>query len=252
MKKHKVLLAIVFVFLMFMPAQSLAESQLVTKTVRDFVGEEHLYGIAFLFFDRLGEGELRFAESDQPGIFRAELVGRTLGIASWLSGNRTQTYTSTMQLMPDGSLNSIEYVSKVRKRKKGQWRRYSKVCQFDCATGKILEEKIVAGAVVSSEEHDVPAGKSPVDILTAFYNLRLGVYGAVERGKTIFIPTFSTKGFSEIEIQVLTVAEHLTKKYFPRHGMLIKAIVDPEVFETKNGSMYVWFDDKGSACSWHY
>lgn len=189
---------------------------------------------------------LKLEATEQPGIYRAELTGRTLGIASWLTGKRTQIYTSTMQLMPDGSFSSIEHVSKVKKKKKGEWRRYSKVCQFDCLSGTILQEKIKQGKVVSSEEHDIPEGQSPVDMLTAFYNLRLGVYGDLSRGNKIFIPTYSTKGFTEIEVIVLTVEEQKKKRSFPQEGLLVKAVVDPEIFETDAGNLYIWFDDDGT------
>ena len=213
--------------------------------IQRFVGEDRLYGIDFLFFSRLGEGLLSFEATDQPEVFRARLEGKTLGIASWLSGDRTQTYTSTMQLMPDGSLSTLEHIAKVKKKRRGKWRRYRKICQFDCVGGTILEEKIKQGKVVSSKEHEIPDGELPVDMLTAFYNLRLGVYGDLQRGQTIFIPTYSSKGFTKIEIRVLTVEEQAKKRYFPDHGQLVKAIVDPEVFDTKSGNLYIWFDDDG-------
>jgi hypothetical protein len=230
---------------MFLHTPALGE-EAVASSLHKLVGENRLYRLDFLFFKHLAEGTLKFEETDQPDIFRAELKGRTLGIASWLSGDRTQTYSSTMQLMPDGSLNTLEHVAKVKKKKRGKWRRYRKVCQFDCASGIILEEKIKQGAVVSSKEHHIPEGQYPVDMLTAFYNLRLGVYGKLQRGSRIYIPTYSSKGFTDIEVYILTVEEQKKKRAFPKQGMLVKAIIDPDIFETDTGNLYVWFDDAGN------
>jgi len=104
---------------------------LVIMPLQALVGEDRSYGIDFLFFNRLAEGELRFAATDTEGVFKAELVGRTLGIASWLAGDRTQTYTSTMRWMPDGTLHSIEHVSHIRKKRWGTWTNRQKVRRFD-------------------------------------------------------------------------------------------------------------------------
>ena len=39
--------------------------------------------------------------------------------------------------------------------------------------------------------------------------------------------------------------EQASQDYFPDHGLLIQVMVDPEIFETNSGSLYVWFDDQG-------
>jgi hypothetical protein len=246
MKLKTLVISFALALVVFLPVYVCAEEESVTTTLQELVGEDRIYHIDFLFFRHLGEGVLRFEETDQSGVFRAELIGRTLGIASWLSGERVQVYTSIMQLMPDGSLSSVEHVSNVKKKKRGQLKRYSKVCQFDCVGGMILQEKIKDGKVVSSEEHDIPEGKTPVDMLTAFYNFRLGVYGELKRGDKVSVPTYSSKGFTEIEIEVLTEEEQKKKRYFPENGVLVKAVIDPEVFETDSGNLYIWFDEQAN------
>ena len=92
---------------------------------------------------------------------------------------------------------------------------------------------------------EIPGGKHPVDILTAFYNLRLGVYGPLQRGTRILIPTYSGKGFIDFEVNVLTREEQASQDYFPDYGLLIQVNVDPEIFDTNSGSLYVWFDELG-------
>ncbi|MGD9019628.1 MAG: DUF3108 domain-containing protein [Desulfuromonadales bacterium] len=217
----------------------------VITPLSQITGEDHSYGIDFLFFTRLAEGELRLVATKEANVLRAELIGRTLGIASWLAGERTQTYRSLMRIMPDGSLNSIEHESEITKKRWGQWTNRGKIRRFDYERRKITEVRLKEGVVSSSKELDIPGGKHPVDLLTAFYNLRSGVYGPLQRGTRILIPTYSGKGFIDFEVNVLTREEQARQHDFPDHGLLIQVNVDPEIFDTKSGSLYVWFDDLG-------
>jgi len=217
----------------------------VVKPLSQLTGEDYSYGIDFLFFTRLAEGELRLVETGEPNVLRAELIGRTLGIASWLAGDRTQSYHSLMRLLPDGSLESIEHVSQIRKKRWGKWKNSVKIRNFDYERRKIAEKKFKEGVLSSTKEHNIPEGLHPVDILTAFYNLRAGNYGPLQRGAKILIPTYSGKGFVDFEVRVLTVEEQASQDYFPDHGLLIQVNVDPEIFETNSGSLYVWFDKQG-------
>lgn len=242
--KKTILLAVLFLFTL-VSVKSPAHCETTGTIVFPLQSEELHFQIDFLFFKGLAEGVLKFEPTNQQGVFRVELVGRTLGIASWLSGERTQIYTSTMQRMPDGSFTTIEHTAKVMKKKWGKWRRYRKVCEFDCERGLIQVEKIKDGVVTSTETHEIPAGETPVDMLTAFYNLRQGVYGELGRGRKIMIPTYSSKGFHQIQVQVLTEEEQGKKTFFPGYGLLVKAVIDPDIFETGSGNLYVWFDEKG-------
>lgn len=247
MSKHFWL--ILSVLLMLVPVSSFSAGRGALVSLPQLVGEDLEYGIDFLFFRRLAEGRLQFEETSQPDIYRVELVGRTLGIASWLAGDRTQTYSSLMQLMPDGSLSSIEHISKIKKKRWGKWTDREKVRHFDYRAGKVVEEKLKAGVIVSKAEHAIPEGVHPVDMLTAFYNLRIGVYGPLQPGNKILIPTYTGKeagnGFAEIEVTVLTAEEQKRHGYFPAEGLLLKAVIDPEIFETDSGNLFVWFDDSG-------
>ena len=208
-------------------------------------GEDHSYGIDFLFFTRLAEGELRLVATKEANVLRAELIGRTLGIASWLAGERTQSYRSLMRIMPDGSLESIEHESEITKKRWGKWHYQSKIRRFDYQRGTITETRLKQGAISSTKQLDIPGGKHPVDMLTAFYNLRTGAYGPLQRGTQILIPTYSGKGFIDFEVNVLSREEQAAQDYFPDHGLLIQVNVDPEIFDTNSGSLYVWFDEVG-------
>lgn len=233
------------VLLSFAPVCVEAQEVGAEKEIQRMVGENYLYAIDFLFFTRLAEGELRLSETDQPNIYRAELIGRTLGVASWLSGDRTQTYTSVMELTPEGALRSIEHTSRIVKRKWGKWRDRGRHHHYDYTQGIVLEEKSKEGVVSSRKERKIPDGQQPVDMLTAFYNLRAGAYGPLARGSHFLIPTYSGKGFSDITVTVLTHAQQVKQKFFPAHGLLLSVTLDPEVFDTGSGDLYFWLDDAG-------
>lgn len=244
---YRVVLLGVFAFALFSFTPLCSEAQEVgaEKEIQQMVGENYLYAIDFLFFKRLAEGELRLSETDQPNIYRAELIGRTLGVASWLSGDRTQNYTSVMELIPDGSLRSIEHTSRIVKRKWGKWKDRSRHHRYDYTQGIVFEEKSKEGVVSSRNERRIPDGQKPVDMLTAFYNLRAGIYGSLSRGAQFLIPTYSGKGFSAIAVTVLTVEQQAKQKFFPAHGLLLSATLAPEIFDTDSGNLYFWFDDAG-------
>ena len=243
----RVLLAMVLAAMLFLPdpGHGRAQETGISKPIQQLLGEHHLYSIDFLFFKKLAEGELRFTETDQPNVYQAELTGRTLGVAAWLAGNRTQTYKSLMELSPDGSFRSIEHVAKIVKNRWGKWQNRDRRHRYDYAQGKIFEEKTKEGVLRSEKEHDIPEGLQPVDMLTAFYNLRAGVYGKLVRGARFLIPTYSSKGFVDIEVNVLTSEQQAKLAYFPSHGLLALAKIDPEIFETGSGNLYFWFNDDG-------
>lgn len=245
MKRLCLFIALYSVLLLLLPGPGMSLDAGVVTPISKLTGEDYSYGIDFLFFTRLAEGELRLIATAEPDVLHAELIGRTLGIASWLTGDRTQTYRSLMRLMPDGSLVSIEYESEIRKKRWGRMKTWGKIRRFDYDRGKITETRLKSGAVSSTKEFDIPEGKRPVDILTAFYNLRTGAYGPLQRGAKIMIPTFSGKGFVDFEVNVLSVEEQASQDFFPDHGLLIQVTVDPEIFDTKSGSLYVWFDQAG-------
>lgn len=231
--------------LLAVPGPVRAQGPDIAKPFQQLVGESYLYSLDFLFFKRLAEGELRVSATDRPNVYRAELIGRTLGIASWLAGNRTQTYTSLMELTADGSLRSIEHVGKITKQRRGKWQSWGRRYRYDYDQGKVYEEKTKTGVFQSKKVRDIPEGQQPVDLLTAFYNLRVGVYGPLVRGARFLIPTYSGRGFIDIEVNVLTFEQQARQKYFPSSGLLVMAKIDREIFETNGGNLYCWFNDEG-------
>ncbi len=245
MLRRTCLVGLIAILLVFQARSLPAQEVGSPTTIQQLVGEDLRYAIDFLVFHRVAQGELRFSATAQPGAFRAELAGRSLGVVSWMSGERVQTYSSLMELTRDGSLRTVEYVSKVFKRRWGKRQNREYRYRYDYEHGKIFNEKGGNGVSRALTEHDIPEGQQPVDMLAAFYNLRIGVYGALVRGARLLIPTYSRGKFTDIDVQVMTHEQQAKQKYFPSHGILLQVRIDPEIFDTGSGNLYVWFDDAG-------
>lgn len=216
-----------------------------SHSFRELAGERHEYTLDFLVFRNLAEGHLHMTASETPGGFRAELVARTLGVAAWLSGERTQSYVSVMEEAEAGRLRPVSHASSVHKRKSGVWQEWQRRYRFDYVAGKIYQERGRDGKLTPGLVFELPAAETPVDILTAFYNLRAGVYGRLRPGAHLQIPTFTSRGIAEIGVEVLAEKSRPLRPSFPAGGTLLRVWVDPEVFETGGAALYVWFDAAG-------
>ena len=208
--------------------------------------EHHIYQLDFLIFENIAEGELKLIETEQSDVQRAELIGRTLGLASWLAGERTQRYIATMQAQGDGTMRSLMYESQVIKRRFGRWKTTRKRFMFDQEKREVVLEKEKNGEFVRKKSFDIPEGSLPVDILTGFYNLRAGAYGPLRTGTRLEIPTVTSKGMSSIAVDVLTPAQQEKQGLSSdKGGLLLQVSLDPEVFETTDGGLFLWLDADG-------
>jgi len=230
-------------------AEPASAVQLRPKPIAEMAGERYDYTLDFLVFKNLAEGSVQMTATGIPGGFRAELQARTLGMASWLSGERTQRYVSVMEEDGSGRLRTVSHESVVLKRKSGVWQDRRKRYQFDYAAGKVYQERGRDGRFTPGLVLELPAEHTPVDILTAFYNLRAGAYGVLTAGSHLQIPTFTSRGISDITVDVLTATGRPLRPSFPAGGTLLRVWVDPEIFETGGAALYIWFDDTGRPAS---
>jgi hypothetical protein len=144
-----------------------------------------------------------------------------------------------------GRMRSVSHLSSIHKKKDGVWIDRQKRYRFDYQAGKVFQENGDNGIFSPGPVFELPAGNTPVDLLTGFYNLRAGIYGTIAPGKTLRIPTFTSKGVSEIEVEVMEVARRQSLPFFPANGTLVQLKIDPEVTDVGDVALYVWFDDAG-------
>ena len=101
------------------------------------------------------------------------------------------------------------------------------------------------GQLRKSGEHLIPEGVVYDDALTAFYNLRYGVYGSVDGAKAFTIKTLPTDAGKDIDIKV----RFASKKEFgervgisdSRQAYLADARLDKELFDSDSGDMEIVF-----------
>jgi hypothetical protein len=148
--------------------------------VDQFLGEELTYQIGFWLFPRCGRANTRFSETARPGVYKASMDGRTVGIMDMPLGRYRYTYVSFLELSPEGDrLRPLRYEFTQRQMGKESGRTVS----FDYVRGEIIfsragnDGKGVEGTL-SMEE-----GIVYEDYLTLFYNFRYGYYGPLQRGR---------------------------------------------------------------------
>jgi len=206
-----------------------------------FLSRELAYDISFLWFERLAEARLRFLPAGQPKQYRAVLEAHTLGVAAWLTKDREQRYESLMTLGEDGRFHAERYSSAIYKGRGSKRRGRTKTYHYDFAH-KVVRISVDRGGVVTEGEPlTMEEGPEPSDMLTTFINFMAGNYGTLQPGETLIVPTYTPKGFSDIEVTVLHPDQWL--EGFPRGGTLCRVKVDQEVFDTGGGYVYAWFND---------
>lgn len=238
-------LSIICIMFLLLPLSLAAGSPLSsTKSPPELAGESLVYDIAFLWFDHLAEGRFTFTAGEQSGTYRAELEAKTLGVAGWLTGDRVQRYASIMEVGPNGNLRSLYHESLILKSKGKEQKQSEKKYVFDYQKGEVCYERMRGGKLTDRQFLPIDKGAPQQDVLTAFIGFRLGQAGALQPGQIYRIPTFSHKGMSEIMVETVAAAER-SKYPFPLDGLLTKVSLSQEVFDTGEGYIYIWFDEKG-------
>ncbi|WP_432821038.1 DUF3108 domain-containing protein [Trichloromonas sp.] len=207
-----------------------------------WLGQSLRYDIDFLWFDSIAEGSLSFSAGIQPGTYRAVLEARTLGVAAWLTSDRVQRYVSVMEKSADGRLRALSYESQIIKGRGEKSKDRSKRYLFDHDQRQVRYQRGRDGSFGAAEVLPMAEGAPPNDILTAFFNFQAGFFGPLVPGGHYRIPTFSRNGTATIEAAVLPGPLWVRKDFFPANGLLVKVILDPEVFDTAGGALYIWFD----------
>ncbi len=215
-----------------------------TATFEDWPAAPLGYDVSFLWFDRLAKGSFSFAPGERPGTWRAVLEARTLGVAAWLTRDRVQRYETLMEQLPDGVYRSLFHQSQMIKGKGSKRKDRSKRFYFDHTRRQVRYQRAKAGTFDKGTVLPMAKGDAPNDILTAFFNLRAGVFGPFKPGARYQIPTFNRKGARVIDVKILTFEERGADPFFPPGGYLVRIDLDPEIFDTGDGSVYIWFDDQ--------
>jgi hypothetical protein len=127
----------------------------------------------------------------------------------------------------------------------GEWYR-KKTTVYDYQAHKVLIELEKVGEPKRREEIELPLGALYDDPVTAFYNLRFGVYGKIEPGREFLLHTLPSKRPEIIRIKVAsreeTERKRAEEKIKTGKDLLIQILIDREMWGRKKGELEIWFN----------
>ena len=213
-------------------------------SIEELAGTRLSHKIGFLWMNHIANGSFSMKKGEEPDTYEAYLIGKTRGTAAWLTSDRMQSYKTLMKKQKQGRLITLTHDSTIERGKGKKKKIRTKHYIFDPLKESISVSKIANGELWWTK--DLPfEGAMPVDILTAYFNFVTGVYGPIEPGAAYSFPAFGGKTVGQMIIQVLTDAQRPNSNFFPEGGLLCKAKVDPEVFDTSDGTIFIWYDNEG-------
>jgi hypothetical protein len=210
----------------------------------DLVGEVLDYRLGSLLFKRIADAEFFFGQDAGSGRFYAVLNVQARGFVGWITQHRRHTYKSEFEVVDGGKRLRPIYHKRVisygEKKEIYEGRLDYNRMRYNW---KITRN----GRVAMDKSGDIPDGKVLEDVLSAFYNFRLGVFGKVEPGKNYRVDTIpGEKGVTHFNIKVATEGE---RKYLEVNGekdfvsaYLLMVDIPPEIFDSRTGDGRIWLD----------
>ena len=207
-----------------------------------FTGEVLRYEVGFWLIDPVGGGVADFRNLGN-GRYMVYHVGKAEGFVGWLTSYRREIYRSTMSTTNNGKRlipHKFEEYSVI-----GEWYR-KKTTTYDYPARKVITEGEKEGKPMGREEIEIPPGVFYDDPVTAFYNLRFGVYGKVEPGREFLLNTLPSKRPEIIRIKVASREEterrRTEEKVKTGKDLLIQILIDREMWGRKKGELEIWFN----------
>jgi len=206
--------------------------------------EKIRYDVGILWFDELAEASLELQPGLKSGEYIATLEGRTRGVVAFLTDYRRQRIETTMRLLDGGrGFQTLVNKSVTVKGKDDRFSEVTKEYRYDFDRREVACVRTKDNQCKESVL-EMPENGEVFDALTALYNIRLGYFGALTPGRNIVIPTMTRKGPDKIEVSILTEKQRKKLDRYPAEGVLCQVKLNPEVFDTRDGAIYVWFDEQ--------
>ncbi len=225
-------------FLPCKPQTAAAEVSIGKK----FVGETLTYNIGIFWFGEAFYSVINLQPGAKPGEYVAVLWGKTQGFIGWLTSYRERLFVSYLEEIDGGRRFRTRYfeTTKIKGSKKLRERH-----DFDYERKKWRIRVYHDDNLMESVEKDLPSAAGFEDILSAFYNLRFGVYGPLSKGKSYSISSFSRdKGVTPINVTLLSQAEQDKHRLHEEGDLprdyLARVELDKELFSSRDGIVWVW------------
>lgn len=222
---------------------------------RSLSDENFHYQLRFLWFKRVADGGLHIQHVSQ-GRYRAELRAETKGLLGFLTANQKNHYVSEMMLAPGKKHLVTRRFTKVVTSGSDISR---SVTEIDYEKGEYRWVATENGEIKDKGSKPTPKGVIFEDLLSAFFNLRIGAFGPLERGRRITVtslPYYQANEEGQAEYQKETIrtfeiriADALTERKH-RHkfgrtgekGFLVFVQVPRALFGQKSGEILIWFN----------
>ncbi len=210
-----------------------------------FVGERFTYTVGFWIFKDIAEGSIELKKGEKENEYIATLEAHTTGLLGRFFKPRSDTYTTRLTMVDAGKrFITTHFEKNVRigdKVRRG-------LQEVDYEKGELRWTTYKHGKVRRSGRVEIPPGERYDGPLTAFYNLRYGVYGPIEEGRNYQIKTLpkGEKPVSDIEIRIASKKE--LKKFYnrskkdPRARYYAVAVIDKEFFDSRTGEVEIIFN----------
>ena len=199
--------ALGFLFAVSNSAGSLsAQSQ--TTLINRFLGESLFYQIGFWLIPRCGTAQTSFLKTEQSGLYRASLEGRTTGVIDVLLGRIRYSFVSYMgYVAAEDRLKPFYF----QVRKKHMQKQSIRSVAYDYERKKIFYSHRTGNSESRQKTEDMASGINYEDYLSLFFNFRNGVYGPLKNGRTYRIPLHIHKGMKPLELTVAPDNQAITR-----------------------------------------
>ncbi|MCX7918026.1 MAG: DUF3108 domain-containing protein [bacterium] len=240
----KIFIFIFFLLLLLPDGYPVNEvSSPATKTIgQTFDGEELLYDISFFPIPNAAYGRFTFEKNQNGPGYIITLEARTRHLVRLLTLMRKDLYRSYVEEVDGGKRlrsyrfeKEVSYLGKTRRN----------ITFADYSTHKLSWKSWEYGKLIKEGEQDIEPGRLLDDPLVAFYNLRYGVYGTIDFGKTITIDSIPIRN-KPAEIIIHIASKETTNKERKRlviqeeRDYYLNVVLAKETFNTKSGKIKIW------------
>jgi Protein of unknown function (DUF3108) len=195
---------------------------------RERLLEKLQFRVEYLLWKDVARAQLTLTSLGN-GRYRAEISGEPLGMLKLLTGPRRDSYQTEM-IWRGGRLVPLVYREESRKKHQ----HYLKEYRFDYAKGRLdLWQLKEDTGVMFLKWHTALKG-SISDMLTAFYNCRLGLLGPVRDGQTFKLTGIPYPKPEEIEVRVGPET---------KEGRKVMVSINNEAFKNDRGVIFAYLDD---------
>ena len=208
--------------------------------ITKFVGESLKYNVGFWMFNKIGTVELQTLRDGNNIVVTID--SSTTGMIDSIL-HRHNFYKTTLIL--DKEMNRLKPLSTYEKKIKGDKERV-KVTDYDYVSN-MRKFTIWKDGKFRREREVKLDSKVSDDGISAFYNLRSGMYGKVKDGARFNICTAYKDRTSDSTIYVRTPvnSDDLHKRMASNFtaSFAVEICIDPEVFDSKDGKVVILFTD---------